>query len=192
MEIPVLAFQLAQSVSNLRRTLSAALGKGTADDRQRCIRLSSRPFDKILADIVHNGFHIVMVAAGCRLIAFTLMPEQTFNVIVLRQLRQTFVYLLAESPEQRPLFGIDTPKPTVRAILTCGVDSRASHRLLDDVERLLPTLFQQIIDDGIEPPAPFYTRLCNARTERCKLTGGRFEITAAITPLAIVVFYIFR
>ena len=186
-EVAVFARQPLQCLHNEWRTLPAVLGKRAADDGQRGVLPAPGLLDQMLTDIGNDRLQVVVVAVGGGLVALALMPDQAFDVVIVGQLVETVVNLLAESPEQRLLLGIDAPEPAVGAVLACGVDSRAPHRLLDDVERLLPALLQQIIDNGIEAPAVAQVCTAHGGCKRLERPRGFREVAAAVAPLAVVV-----
>ena len=146
----------------------------------------------MLTNISDNGFQIVVIAVGCRHIAFSLMPEQALDVNILRQLRQTVVYLLTKSSQQRFPSGIHTPEPTVRTTHTSGVDCSAAHCLLDYIKGLLPILLQQIVDDGVEAPTISQILTTHSGSKRFELSRCFKKVPATVVPFTIVIMYIFR
>ena len=152
-KIFVLTLQLIKCCRHLGRALPTTFGKCGTDHRQRTIFFTTGLLNQMLTDLGDNSVQIVVIAVGCLHVALTLMPEQTLDIIIFREVAQTVVNLLAESFHQRPLLSIYTPVLSMCAVCACCINGCSAHRLLDYIKELLPVLLQQIVNNGIESPS---------------------------------------
>lgn len=197
-EMGVLLLYAVEGVDNLLTAHTAALGVGATDDGEVGVPLLACHRYEVLADMLNDGFQIVVVAVGSPLVTLALMPDEHLDIVVLRQVGQAVVNLTLKGFQQGAASvarreravkkcRVGTPVEAVGARLARRVDSRTAIGVLDDIERPLPQLLETLVDDGVEAPAPLNAGFGHTGREGHELACSRLEVAAAIAPQAVLI-----